>query len=84
MEISHIDFYSGSKGNEHPRKVYTSSGTIIVERIIETRLEEDINSGEKKKIFIFQSQKKDFYQLSLKQGNSELERIEPKDKQLYG
>jgi hypothetical protein len=60
MEISHIDFYSGSKGDESPRKIYTSSGTITVKKIIETKLEEDFNSKERKKVFIFQSQKKKF------------------------
>jgi hypothetical protein len=76
MEITHIDFYSGSKGEEYPRKIYTSSGTIIADRIIETKLEEDFISREKKKVFIFQSQKKDFYKLIEKQGTFELKKIE--------
>jgi len=76
MEISHIDFYSGSKGDESPRKIYTSSGTIIVDRIIETKLEEDFCSKERKKVFIFQSQKKDFYQLNIYKDTFEIKQIE--------
>ena len=80
MEISHIDFYSGSKGDESPRKIYTSSGTIIVERIIETKLEEDFCSKERKKVFIFQSRKKNFYQLDVSKGSSKLKQIKRKEK----
>ncbi len=76
MEISHIDFYSGSKGDEYPKKIYTSSGTIIVDRIIETKLEENFHSRERKKVFIFQSQKKQFYQLKVRQASFELKQIE--------
>jgi hypothetical protein len=76
MEISHIDFYSGSKGEESPRKIYTSSGTIIVEKIIETKLEEDFCSKERKKVIIFQSQKKDFYQLNIYRDTFEIKQIE--------
>ena len=75
MEISHIDFYSGSKGDESPRKIYTSSGTIIVDRIIETKLEEDFHSKERKKVFIFQSQKKNFYQLDISKNSFEIRQI---------
>ena len=80
MEILHIDFYSGSKGDESPRKIYTSSGTIIVDRIIETKLEEDFHSKERKKVFVFQSQKKDFYKLYVWGKSFELEQIERKEK----
>ncbi len=76
MEISRIDFYSGSKGEESPRKIYTSSGTITVERIIETKLEEDFYSKERKKVIIFQSQKKDFYQLNIYRDTFEIKQIE--------
>ncbi len=80
MEISHIDFYSGSKGEEYPRKIYTTSGTITVEKIIETKLEEDFNSKERKKVFIFQSQKKDFYQLNIYRDTFEIKQIERQEK----
>ena len=80
MEISHIDFYSGSKGDEFPQKIYTSSETITVDRIIETKLEEDFHSKERKKVFIFQSQKKNFYQLDISKNSFELKQIETKEK----
>ncbi len=76
IEISHIDFYSGSKGDETPRKIYTSSGTIIVKRIIETKLEEDFYTRVKKKVFIFQSEEKKFYQLIERQASFDLKEIE--------
>ena len=76
MEISRIDFYSGSKGEESPRKIYTSSGIIMVKKIIETKLEEDFYSKERKRVIIFQSQKKDFYQLSIYKGTFEIKQIE--------
>lgn len=76
MEALRVDFYSGSKGDETPRKIYTSSGTIIVERIIETKSEEDFHSRERKKVFIIQSQEKNFYQLNIQQGSFELKQIE--------
>jgi hypothetical protein len=76
MEISRIDFYCGSKGDETPRKIYTSSETIIVERIIETKLEEDFHSKERKKVFIFQSCEKNFYQLNILDDNFEIKQIE--------
>ncbi len=75
MEISHIDFYSGSKGDESPRKIYTFSGTIIVDRIIETKLEENLHSKKRTKIFVFQSKEKNFYQLNIKQESFELKQI---------
>jgi len=80
MEISRIDFYSGSKGEESPRKIYTSSGTITVDRIIETKLEEDFHSKDRKKVFIFQSHQKDFYQLNVCREFFELKQIEMKEK----
>ncbi|MBN1695847.1 hypothetical protein JW879_10700 [candidate division WOR-3 bacterium] len=76
MEISHIDFYSGSKGEESPRKIHTSSGTITVEKIIETKLEEDFYSKERKKVIVFQSRKKDFYQLNIYRDTFEIKQIE--------
>ncbi len=75
MKISHIDFYSGSKSDESPRKIFTSSGTITVDRVIETNLEEDFYSKNRKRIFIFQSQKKDFYKLAICEDSFELEEI---------
>lgn len=80
MEILHIDFYSGGKGEQYPRKIYTSSGTISVDRIIETKLEEDFHSKERKKVFLFQSQKKNFYQLDISKDSFELQKIEVKEK----
>jgi len=80
MEISRVDFYSGSKGEESPRKIYTSSGTITVDRIIETKLEEDFHSKDRKKVFIFQSYQKDFYQLNVCRQSFELTKIEVKGK----
>ncbi len=79
MKISHVEFYSGSKGEEYPKKVYTSSKIITVEKIIETKLEEDFNSGKRKKVFVFQSSEKDFYQLKVGREFSELKRIKEKD-----
>jgi hypothetical protein len=80
MEISHIDFYSGSKGEESPRKIYTASGTITVKKIIETKLEEDFYSKQRKKVFIFQSQEKAFYKLVIWGKSFELMQIKRKEK----
>jgi len=79
MKIRHVDFYSGSKGNESPRKIYTASGTIIVDRIIETKLEEDFDSKNRTRIFIFQGKNNKFYQLKVKQDSYELKQIEKKE-----
>jgi len=79
MKISHVDFYSGSKGEEYPKKIYTSSRTITVERIIETKLEEDFYSGERKKIFLFRSLENDFYQLKIGRKYFELKKLKVKD-----
>jgi hypothetical protein len=83
MKIRHVDFYSGSKGDESPRKVYTASGTIIIDRIIETRLEEDFSSKKRVKVFIFQDQENKFYQLKIKQDSFELKQINEKGVILY-
>jgi hypothetical protein len=79
MEILHIDFYSGSKGNETPKKIHTSSGTIIVKRVIETKLEEGFYSKEREKIFIFQSMEEKFYQLNISKDTFEIKLIEKTD-----
>jgi hypothetical protein len=76
MEILKVDFYSGSKSDEYPKKIYTTSGTISVDKIIETKLEEDFNSKNRTKIFVFQSQEKVFYQLKVKQGVFKLKQME--------
>jgi len=76
MEILKVDFYSGSKSDEYPKKIYTTSGTISVDKIIETKLEEDLDSKNRTKIFIFQSQEKVFYQLKVKQGVFKLKQME--------
>jgi hypothetical protein len=83
MGIRYVDFYSGSKGDEFPRKIYTVSGTIIVDRIIETRLEEDVSSKERVKVFIFQDQENRFYQLKVKQDSFELKQMNEKGVILY-
>jgi hypothetical protein len=75
MKITHVDFYSGSKIDESPKKIFTSSGTITVDRILETNLEEDFYSKNRKRIFVFQSQKKDFYKLAVYEDFFELEEI---------
>jgi hypothetical protein len=75
MEILSVDFYSGSKLDESPRRIFTSSGTITVDRIIETNLEEDFYSKNRKRIFIFQSQGSDFYKLTICKDSFELEEI---------
>lgn len=80
MEISRVDFYSGSSCDESPKKIYTSSGTITVDRIIETKLEEDFHSKDRKKVFIFQSHQKDFYQLNVCRESFELKQIKIKEK----
>ena len=80
MRISHVDFYSGSKGEESPKKIYTPSETITVEKIIETKLEEDFYSGERKKVFVFRSSKKDFYQLKVGHESFDLKIIKKRDK----
>jgi hypothetical protein len=79
MEILHIDFYSGSKRDESPRRIFTSSGTITVDRVIETNLEEDFYSKKRKKIFVFQSQEKDFYKLAVCEDSFELKEIKKKN-----
>jgi hypothetical protein len=75
MKISHIDFYSGSKKDESPRRIFTSSGTINVDKIIETNLEEDFYSKKRKRIFIFKSMGKVLYKLSICEDFLELEEI---------
>jgi hypothetical protein len=80
MKVSHVDFYSGSKGEEFPKKIYTPSEIIIVEAIIETKLEEDFYSKERKKVFIFRSSEKDFYQLKAGRESYELKKIKGKGK----
>jgi len=76
MEPLKVDFYSGSKSDEYPKKIYTTSGTISVDKIIETKLEEDFDSKNRTKIFIFQSQEKNFYQLNIKEDFFKLKQIE--------
>ena len=80
MKIFHVDFYSGSKGEEYPKKIYTSSRKISVEKIIETKLEEDFFSGERKKVFVFQSREKDIYQLEVLSESFKLKKIKKKNK----
>lgn len=63
MEVLRVEFYSGSKREENPRIVFTDLGAIRVERVIETRLEEDYQSGNRKKVFIFKSMEGGIYRL---------------------
>jgi hypothetical protein len=74
MVVTHIDFYSGGKKDESPRRIFTSSGTIIVDRLIETNLEEDFYSKKRKRIFIFESQRK-IYKLAICNDSFELKEI---------
>ena len=75
MKILRVDFYSGSKSEEYPQKIYTDSGTITVDIVIETKIEEDFDSKNRTRIFIFRSLGKDFYQLKVRQGIFELKQI---------
>lgn len=75
MEVLRVDFYSGSKSEEYPRKIYTDSGTIAVDKIIETKVEEDFDSRDRTRIFVFQSREKVFYQLKVKQGVFKLKQM---------
>jgi hypothetical protein len=79
MEVLHVDFYSGSKSEEYPRTIYTSSGNIAVDKIIETKIEEDFASKSRTRIFIFQSREKKFYQFEVRQGVFKLRQIEMKE-----
>lgn len=75
MKVLRVGFYSGSRSEEYPREIYTDSGTITVDKIIETNLEENFESKTRTKIFVFQSREKDFYQLEVRQGVFKLKRI---------
>jgi len=55
MKVEKIDFYSGGKRDELPKTIYTKSGKIRIYKIIETKLEEDYKTGNRKKVFIFKS-----------------------------
>jgi hypothetical protein len=79
MEVLRVDFYSGSKGDETPRKIYTPSGTIIVDRIIETKLEENLHTKKRTKTFVFQCKEKNFYQLNIQQESFELKQIKTRE-----
>lgn len=74
-----MDFYSGSKSEEYPRKIYADSGTIAVDKIIETRLEENFESKKRTKIFIFQNQEKIFYQFEVGQKVFKLKKLETEE-----
>ncbi|MEA1913519.1 MAG: hypothetical protein U9N06_06800 [candidate division WOR-3 bacterium] len=63
MNILRVEFYSGTKRNEIPRNIFTDSGVIRVKKIIETRLEEDYESGKRRRIFIFRSWEGSLYRL---------------------
>lgn len=75
MEVLHVDFYSGGKRDELPRKIFTDSGTIKVEKTIEVKLEEDFDSKNREKIFIFQSQNKKIFRLTIKKDVFNLKEI---------
>lgn len=61
MEVFRVEFYAGGKGEEEPRIIYTDSGIVRVDRIIETRLEENHKTGKRKRIFILKSIEGDIY-----------------------
>lgn len=73
-----MDFYSGSRNEEYPRTIYTSSETIFIDKIIETKIEEDFDSKSRTRIFVFKSREKKFYQLELIQGVFKLKQVEIK------
>jgi hypothetical protein len=63
MKVEKVDFYSGGKKDELPKTIYTNSGKIKIYKIIETKLEEDYKTGNRKKVFIFKSIGGYIYQL---------------------
>ena len=65
MKVEKVDFYSGGKKDERPKTIYTNSGKIEIYKIIETKLEEDYRTGNRKKVFIFKSIGGYIYQLEL-------------------
>lgn len=69
IEVRRVQFYSGGKRDEVPKTIFTHSGVIRVHKIIETRLEEDYQSGRRKMVFIFKSIEDNKYRLeSSKEG----------------
>ncbi len=63
MKVEKVDFYSGGKKDELPKTIYTNSGKIKIYKIIETKLEEDYKTRNRKKVFIFKSIGGYIYQL---------------------
>jgi len=63
IEVIKVLFYSGGKRDEVPKTVFTNSRKIRVHKILETYLEEDYQSGKRKRVFIFKSIGGDIYRL---------------------
>jgi len=76
INVFKVQFYSGGKKDEVPKTIYTSSGIIRIYKVIETRLEEDYQTGMRKKVFIFKSIGGDIYRLESQKEEFKLGRIE--------
>jgi len=63
IEVIKVLFYSGGKRDEVPKTVFTNLRKIRVHKILETYLEEDYQSGMRKRVFIFKSIGGDIYRL---------------------
>jgi len=63
IEVIKVLFYSGGKRDEVPKTVFTNSRKIRVHKILKTYLEEDYQSGMRKRVFIFKSIGGDIYRL---------------------
>lgn len=72
MKVEKVDFYSGGKKDEWPKTIYTNSGKIKIYKIIETKLEEDYKTGNRKKVFIFKSIGGYIYKLEFDKGGFNL------------
>ena len=75
IEVNKVLFYSGGERDEVPKIIYTNSGLIRVYKIIEKRLEEDYQTGKRKKVFIFKSIGGNIYHLESTEGKYKLNKI---------
>ncbi|MEO0292996.1 MAG: hypothetical protein ABIN61_02095 [candidate division WOR-3 bacterium] len=80
IKVLHIDFYSGGQKDESPREIFTNSGIIKIYRVIEIKLEEEVFSKKRRKIFIFESTKGVFYKLTVSGDSFELEELKLNEK----
>lgn len=76
MKVYRVHFYSGGKKREKPRFIFTDGGVIRVKEIIEQKYEEDYESKERKRVFLFRSREGGTYRLEVNGENFGIEEIE--------